>query len=1457
MSSSGTGLFVSRQLSAPGNALAVGQDKQVQLAWDAVAGADSYNIYFAGAAGVTKGNYNTLNGGKKVSSTDTSLLFSSLANGQDYHFVVTAAQKAGESVESNEALATPLAVAGPPAPPTLKVPGAPKNFLVLKTAIRRLLLSCDAIADATSYSVYFATAPGIHTSNYQTIAGGLKTQFSAPPFDFSSLVGGKTYYFVVTALNAQGEGAESAEISGVPIIDLPLAPQKVQATPGNGQIALTWPAVPSATGYNVYSATVPGVSAANYATLQQGLKTPAANSTPTLTGLANAKSYYIVVTALNATGESSESLEVSARPIQPISALTVNTFLPSPDGVAPNGGVAPGAAIKINGVAAGVTDATGTLVVNSLLADSIYIEAGAVGGLSGQSILKAPFASATLQTNIILDGGKEKADGSLLVIDEVVNGVLDTAFTTLTLRLKRADNSAVQLSSVPYMALPSPIGGAASAVTAMFSLAADGNSIALTDAAGFQALISARTGKIEIEVNCTGADGLTHDLSAFFYIGKFSIKGMLAAPPSNPQLNLSGIVVTATTLNLDLVFKATSDASGAFKFTLVPPGGISISCSTLQGGLTYTGHATFAVDSHKNLIVNMLSNADVVAGVAAFSISVSSTASANGMPRVDPGRWQAKILKDSSGASVHVIAGTQNDPVTQTASLTIPKGTKTVTLKYTVSSAEYPYYVTAQSVYNDLWTLRVASADGSELKYLSVQVNSMLYFPPVFQSDGSTGEIDELLNVEALAAAADTSITLTASAMNIGDSVLPTSVSASVSVENSIKIGNLSPVTFSPTNNDGSYFSIPRPGATNYYDRFFTVKVSKPKGAQIKKVTVTLMNGATALGTVVDSAVDGYLVQEIDEETLQVKVSFDSASTVASQPPPTHTIKYHFKVVATTSDNVDVSDEKDSANLKALWRMPDGFPRFGTRDAGGDDWCSHGTYNWLVANQALTTSINDISGEHGRDIEHKTHDKGTDIDMYHFYKFPGAADGKDNYLKLVSDVLIAFQTDTNGVAAKARVSAWAAATRTGITNLTANTQVLEIRHILGEKITAAIFPPGRRMTLADTNEALSETNILLSHADANDGLVHVGDMRFTVEQLEKYKSSLLTQTKSGRSSFNASYLMNRWPTTTKGGLTTSVLPILLDGSLTDAEKTAFGAAEADWEAAANVTFVTRTNEADYIKVVDAGPGYDSYVGKVGVGGEQILHVGGPLEFKMCHELGHALGLIHEQSRSDRDSFVVINTANISAGNAHNFDKVPGSLNNGAYDFDSVEHYTFGGFTKYSLAAIDFAPVAGGNGFTSVIHAYMQDNDAGTLAGAGVTVTFTVTGPGSFPNGTKIAQTPTDANGKATSPVFTTTAAITANAIVQTMDFAPGVTYAGVVGQRLHLSVLDKAGMAAIYPLDILSEGWARDLLVTGKCMVSGQLLDLGSTWGGSNKYVPVNDHNDHVHVALSRASFGE
>jgi hypothetical protein len=106
-----------------------------------------------------------------------------------------------------------------------------------------------------------------------------------------------------------------------------------------------------------------------------------------------------------------------------------------------------------------------------------------------------------------------------------------------------------------------------------------------------------------------------------------------------------------------------------------------------------------------------------------------------------------------------------------------------------------------------------------------------------------------------------------------------------------------------------------------------------------------------------------------------------------------------------------------------------------------------------------------------------------------------------------------------------------------------------------------------------------------------------------------------------------------------------------------------------------VRLVPRANQADYVRFVPSAE-CSSRVGRQG-GPQDINLSPGCGTGSVIHEIAHALGIWHEQSRFDRNDHVIIHWENIESGKEHNFDmeSVDGSLNYGPYDFGSIMHYS--------------------------------------------------------------------------------------------------------------------------------------------------------------------------------------
>lgn len=134
----------------------------------------------------------------------------------------------------------------------------------------------------------------------------------------------------------------------------------------------------------------------------------------------------------------------------------------------------------------------------------------------------------------------------------------------------------------------------------------------------------------------------------------------------------------------------------------------------------------------------------------------------------------------------------------------------------------------------------------------------------------------------------------------------------------------------------------------------------------------------------------------------------------------------------------------------------------------------------------------------------------------------------------------------------------------------------------------------------------------------------------------------------------------------------------------------------DFSDKTSLRIVERTiaNASQYPKyvLIGKGAGCSSHIGNVGPStGYQLMSLAGGCfgSSVVIHEFGHAFGLFHEQSRSDRDSYVTVNTANIADGREHNFDKVNTryAIDLGPYNYESIMHYSRRAFSKNGLDTI--------------------------------------------------------------------------------------------------------------------------------------------------------------------------
>ena len=292
----------------------------IVLFWNASTdsvGVAGYNVYSVNSSGVAT----------KIAATPFPAYSNTgLTSGSTYCYQVEAFDKAGglsAKIGSTNTCAAPIEDITPPATPT--------SLTAMAFSASEINLTWAASAGgAVGYDVY---RDGIKVAT-------VKETF----YNDTGLASSTAYLYTVKAKDAALlVSAASTSASATTSLGTPSAPTGVSATATIGQATISWAVVNGATSYNIYMATVAGVTKSNYLSLTDGMKHDAGTTSPyTHTGLIDGTTYYFVVTAVNSAGESIESAQVSATPtsysisgtvsgaIQPGVTITVTNVMNAP-----------------------------------------------------------------------------------------------------------------------------------------------------------------------------------------------------------------------------------------------------------------------------------------------------------------------------------------------------------------------------------------------------------------------------------------------------------------------------------------------------------------------------------------------------------------------------------------------------------------------------------------------------------------------------------------------------------------------------------------------------------------------------------------------------------------------------------------------------------------------------------------------------------------------------------------------------------------------------------------------------------------------------------------------------------------------------------------------------------------------------------------------------------------------
>lgn len=179
----------------PSGISTLASDGQVEVRWGAVAGSDTYNVYFSEKAGAPKEE-----AAKVAGIKEPSYAHKDLKNSATYYYRVSAVNKAGEGALSAETAAMPKS-APPPIPAGVAAMGGTGKITV----------KWEPVKGADSYNVYFSAKPQVEKSKRTKISG-----VKQPPYDHADVKKKTMYFYVVSAVNAGGESPISGESGAMP-----------------------------------------------------------------------------------------------------------------------------------------------------------------------------------------------------------------------------------------------------------------------------------------------------------------------------------------------------------------------------------------------------------------------------------------------------------------------------------------------------------------------------------------------------------------------------------------------------------------------------------------------------------------------------------------------------------------------------------------------------------------------------------------------------------------------------------------------------------------------------------------------------------------------------------------------------------------------------------------------------------------------------------------------------------------------------------------------------------------------------------------------------------------------------------------------------------------------------------------------------------------------------------------
>jgi hypothetical protein len=263
--------------------------------------------------------------------------------------------------------------------------------------------SAGGVAGGSAGGVAGGSAGGIAGGSAGGIAGGSAGGIAGGPA--GGVAGGSAGGVAGGRAGGSAGGTAGGSAGGMVVPMPPAAPQNLVAIPGNGQVTLTFSPSPGAMSYRAYWATQAPVTTSS--TTLGTVTSPALHQ-----GLTNGTTYFYVVTAVNAAGESAPSTTAQATPLAFTTSLTPEVLSRRPDVDATSVRVGSRVEVRFDRDLDGTT-ATAATVRLSLLDGGVV--PGSVSA-AGPTVTVTPMSPLAFETTyrVTLGTGLRSATGQAL-----------------------------------------------------------------------------------------------------------------------------------------------------------------------------------------------------------------------------------------------------------------------------------------------------------------------------------------------------------------------------------------------------------------------------------------------------------------------------------------------------------------------------------------------------------------------------------------------------------------------------------------------------------------------------------------------------------------------------------------------------------------------------------------------------------------------------------------------------------------------------------------------------------------------------------------------------------------------------------------------------------------------------------------------------------------------------------